>query len=278
MNPSLAMCNFISDPQELKAFALVHGFSGIDWSFDLECLPSTAKEEMDWIQAISRLAPLEVRYHCPFYKLDLGADNPIEAKKAEAVFQKIIRLVSKVGGKFLSIHIGLGRNSTEPLSWDRTVDNLRRLARYASQRGVILCLENLGWGWTSKPHLFEKLVRGGGVGVTFDVGHAYICESVQSHYYAIEDFVTPHADRVYNAHVYHTEIAGLGHIPPNHLDEVVDRLALLGEIGCLWWVLEVREQDGLLRTKTIVDDYLTRNKDSEPSESHETMKGLGAVD
>ncbi|MCK4727407.1 MAG: TIM barrel protein, partial [Desulfobacterales bacterium] len=149
-------------------------------------------------------------------------------------------------------------DSTEPLSWEATIENLRRLVQYGAKRGVKVCLENLAWGWTSKPHLFEKLVRGSGAAVTFDIGHAHACESVRSHYYSAEDFVTPHSDRVLNAHVYHTEISGVGHLPPDRLEDIEDRLNILRDIGCDWWVLEVRETDGLLQTKKVVDQYFTQ--------------------
>lgn len=252
------MCNIFSDLDELRHFALDNGFSGIDWSFDLDTLPGTPAEESMWIKRLSALGPLEVRYHCPFHQIDLGHDDPEEAKKAEALFDRIVRLVARAEGKHLTIHIGLGHDSTEPLSWEATIDNLRRLVQYGAYHTVRVCLENLAWGWTSKPHLFEKLIRRSGAAVTFDIGHAHACESVRSHEYAIEDFVTPHADRVFNAHVYHTEIRGVGHIPPDRIEDIEDRLAILQHIGCRWWVAEVREVNGLLQTKKVIDEHLTR--------------------
>jgi len=258
MKPKLAVCNFFADVKEVRGFALDHGFSGIDWSFDVDTIPETPAEESNWVQSLSALDSLEVRYHCPFYQIDLGHDDPKEAKKAEVLFYRIIRLVSKVRGKYLTIHIGLGHDSTEPLSWEGTIENLGRLVRHGAARGVKVCLENLAWGWTSKPHLFEKLIRGSGAAVTFDIGHAHACESVRSHYYSAEDFVTPHSDRVLNAHVYHTEISGVGHLPPDRLEDIEDRLNILRDIGCDWWVLEVRETDGLLQTKKVVDQYFTQ--------------------
>jgi hypothetical protein len=125
---------------------------------------------------------------------------------------------------------------------------------------VKICLENLTSGWTSRPELFEKFVRRSGAAVTFDIGHAHACESITSQHYAIEDFVAPHADRVVNAHVYHTEVNGRGHAPPGCLEDIEDRLALLLDNGCDWWTLEVREVEGLLQTKKIVEEYLTRKE------------------
>lgn len=258
MKPRLAICNFLQDPKALKALALDHGFEGIDWSFDLNTLPETPAEESHWAQSVAAFMPLEVRYHCPFHKLDLGHDDPGEAHKAALIFRRIIRLVSKAKGKFLTIHIGLGHDSTEPLSWETTITNLRNLVSFGAQRGVTICLENLLWGWTSKPQLFEKLIRGSGAAVTFDIGHAQCCEPVCSQYYAVEDFVTPHAERIANAHIYHKEVPGIGHIPPTHLKDIQGRLNILLNVDCPWWTLEVRDERGVLQTKMVVDEYVTQ--------------------
>jgi len=254
----LAMCNFINDMDRLRRFALDHGFDGIDWSFDLDHLPRGPAEESRWAKFMSALEPLELRFHCPFMKVDIGHENSCAGKMALGIFQRIVRLVSKTGGKYLTLHVGLGHNTTKILSWNGTIDNLRQIVHYGAERGVVVCLENLGWGWTSKPNLFEKLVRLSGAGVTFDIGHAHACEAVRSQHYTAEDFVSPHTDRVCNAHVYHTEISGVGHLPPENKKDIEDRLALLSAIGCAWWVIEIREVEGLLKTKKIVDKYLTQ--------------------
>lgn len=256
MKPKLVMPNIFPEVEQVKAFALENGFMGVDWSFDLDRLPKTPLEESRWAREQAALAPFEVRYHCPFYQIDLGHDDPVMAARAEAVFRRIIRLISKVGGRYFSIHIGLGHDSTEPLSWETTLNNLRRLVQFGAGHRITVCLENLAWGWTSKPNLFEKLIRLSGAGVTLDIGHAYVCESVRSQQYEIEDFVSPHADRVFNAHIYHTEVPGQGHIPPETSEDLSDRLALLQHIGCDWWVIEIREAAGLLKTREIVEAWL----------------------
>ncbi len=254
--PKLVMCNFISEMDKLGEFARRHGFSGIDYSFDLKRLPETPAQESMWVRDIAILNPLEVRYHCPFERIDLGHDDTEKAREAEVIFRRIIRLISKAGGRYVTIHIGLGHESTEPLSWETTVDKLRRLVNYGRNMRVRVCLENLAWGWTSKPNLFEKLIRRSGADITLDIGHAHACESVQSQQYAIEDFVTPHTDKVSNAHIYHTEILGRGHITPEKREDIEDRLSLLKDIGCEWWVIEIREGEELLRAKKVVDEYL----------------------
>jgi sugar phosphate isomerase/epimerase len=258
MTPQLALCNIFSDMDKLGQFARDYGFSGIDWSFDLEDLPETPSEESRWVKDLSVLRDFEIRYHCPFYQIDIGHNEPEEATKAQAIFRRIIRLVSKAGGEFLTLHIGLGHDSTEPLSWDATILNLRQLVQFGAEHGVKICLENLAWGWSSKPNLFEKLIRKSGAAVTFDIGHAHASESIQTQYYKIEDFLTPHDGRVINAHIYHTETPDLGHVPPERLEDIEERLDLLRSVDCNWWVIEIKEPEGLLHTKKLIDHYLRR--------------------
>ena len=175
------------------------------------------------------------------------------------IFQRIIQLVSKAGGKYLTLHVGLGHHTTRILSWNDTIANLKKMVQYGAEHGVVVCLENLGWGWTSKPNLFEKLVRYSGAGVTLDIGHAHVSEAVRSQYYMVSDFVSPHPDRVFNAHIYHTEISGLGHLPPENVSEIQDRLEILQNIGCTWWTLELKDVQSLLKTKSTVEAFLKRS-------------------
>ncbi len=258
MKPKVVLCNLFNDIKQLKAFALDNDFSGVDWSFDLKNLPESPAEETRWVEHLFILNPLEMRYHCPFMKVDLGHEDSSQVLSALKLFQRVIRLVSKADGKFLTLHVGLGHNTTRILSWERTISNLRGLVQYGADRGVRVCLENLAWGWTSKPNLFEKLIRRTGAGVTFDIGHALACESVSNQYFTAEDFVSPHPDRVYNAHIYHTEITGQGHVPPDEIEDVKERLDTLCNIGCYWWVIELKKPHQLLKTKQIIDNYIEK--------------------
>lgn len=258
MKPKVALCNLFDDIKQLKKFALDNGFSGVDWSFNMEKLPTSPLEETRWVDHLSGLNPLEVRYHCPFMKVDLGHEDSSNVLSALELFHRVIRLISKTNGRFLTLHVGLGHDTTHILSWERTITNLRSLVQYGADRGVKVCLENLAWGWTSKPNLFEKLIRRTGAGMTFDIGHAQACESVNNQYFSPEDFVSPHPDRVHNAHIYHTEISGKGHVPPDRIEDIKERLDILRKTVCLWWVIEIREVQKLLWTKQIIDDYIEK--------------------
>jgi sugar phosphate isomerase/epimerase len=255
MQPRLAMCNFISDVILLKRFALAHGFSGVDWTFNAESLPRTVWDEARLVKDLAHLQPLEIRYHCAFKGLDLGDVHFEKAERAMEVFQRVCRLVAKLEGRYMTIHVGLGRDSTGGLSWDRSLEALADLVNYGKSLGICICLENLAWGWSSRPELFEKLIRKSQAGVTLDIGHARVSPSVQSQHYNFEDFVAPHQKKIFNAHIYHEERED-GHLPPQHLDDIADRLTVLTSVPCNWWVLELREERPLLTTLGIVRDYL----------------------
>jgi sugar phosphate isomerase/epimerase len=256
--PKIACCNLIPQVEELKGFALRHGFAGVDWTFTMETLPRTPREESSLFDTIARLHPLEVRYHCALSRVDLGDLDAGEAEKALKILRSVCRLVSKLGGQFLTIHVGLGLDSTNGLSWERTLDRLAVLVRLAGEAGVRLCLENLAWGWTSRPELFEKLIRKSGCWGTFDIGHAQVSPSITTQQYRIEDFVAPHADRFLNVHIYHRE-NGDRHLSPASITDLEERLRLVRRLPhCDWWVLELREREALLSTLEVVKEFLTR--------------------
>ncbi len=260
--PKLAMCNFISDVEELRRTALDNGFSGVDWSFKLEDLPTNAIEESRLLRRIARLQPLEIRYHCAFNGVDLGDADAQKADAAMGIFRQACRLVSRLDGEFMTVHLGLGRDTCDQLSWDRSVGALADLVSFAEDLGVCICLENLASGWSSRPELFEKLVRKSNAAVTLDIGHARVSPSVQSQHYGFEDFVSPHPERVCNAHIYHEE-ANDGHTAPERLNDIYERLQLLSYLPCDWWVLELREANALFSTLEIVRKFFDAASNSD---------------
>ncbi len=255
--PKLACCNFITPTNVLKEFAFDHGFDGIDWTIRLEDFADSAAAERDLISAISLLRPLEVRFHCFFEGLEVGDRDPYSANHARQVFRRVCNSIQRVGGRVVTFHVGLGRDSTEGVCWESTVAGLRNLAEHARAKGIRICLENLAWGWTSRPALYEKLIRKTGCWATLDIGHAAVSASIKSSQFAIEDFVSPHPQRIINAHVYHLETE-LGHTPPDDPTDLDTRLDLLRSLPiCDWWVLELRDETDLLKALSAVKDYFS---------------------
>jgi sugar phosphate isomerase/epimerase len=140
------------------------------------------------------------------------------------------------------------------MHWEWTLEALSNLVQYAKRLGTRLCLENLAWGWTSRPELFEKLIRKTGAGVTLDLGHARVSPWIRSHHNTLEDFIQPHPEKIFNAHIYHEE-GPTGHIPPSSLADLEPRLNLLKRLSCDWWVLELHNEKDLLATLLVIRDY-----------------------
>lgn len=252
--PKLALCNFIADVARLKTLAMANGFVGVDWTLKVEDLPQNPLDESRLFRNIASLHPLEVRYHLAFEAVDLGDDQSEDAARAMSIFRDACALISRLNGRYMTIHLGLGRDSTVGLSWDRTLAALAELVDYGKSLGITVCLENLAWGWSSRPELFEKLVRKSQAGVTLDIGHARVCSSVETQGYTFEDFVAPHPEKIINAHIYHEERDDR-HLPPEKLEDLRKRLNVLSGLPCDWWVLELREEPGLLATLGVVREY-----------------------
>jgi sugar phosphate isomerase/epimerase len=255
-HPKLACPNLYPDILNLKSFALDNGFDGIDWTLRLEDLPRNHSEEARFASTISRLAPLEIRFHLFFSDNELGDADEEKAETARNAFCAAFDLISKLSGRYATIHVGLGRESMEDVYWERTIDGLANLRALALTSGIRLCLENLAWGWTSRPDLYEKLIRKARCWGTLDIGHAQVCPSVASKVYDVHDFASPHPARILGAHIYHEEGAN-GHVPPGQQSDLDERLRLLQELPlCDWWVLELRDEESLLQTLDCVNGFL----------------------
>lgn len=255
------MCNFIPDVAEQKKVAIAHGFSGIDWTFKPEDFSENGAAESLLLRQIACLHPLEVRYHCAFNGVDIGDADTAKADAAMELYRRVCGTVAKLNGRFMTIHMGLGRDSSDELCWDRSVEALAELVKCAADLGVCVCLENLASGWSSRPELFEKLIRKSNAGITLDIGHARVSPSVQTQHYDFEDFISPHHERIFNAHIYHEERDN-GHLPPKGLEDMLDRLSLLTSLPCDWWVLELRQEAALLSTLRVVRQFMDSNPKS----------------
>ena len=254
--PKLACCNFIPKVEHLRQFALDLGLQGVDWTIDRSSLPLDPAQEQELAAKIYRLQPLEVRLHVALPGLDLGDDDPHQARLSAQVFQQLCRLAARLRLHYLTIHLGLGRETTASLEWETALEQLQALVVFASRFWIRICLENLAWGWTSRPDLYEKLLRKTGAWATFDLGHAQVCHAVTSTQYTVADFVLPQPERIVNAHVYHLEDER-GHLPPNSLADLAPRLDLLRSLPlCDWWVLELHDEAALRQTLHIVQEYL----------------------
>ncbi len=259
--PKLACCNFFTKATVVREYAMDYGFHGVDWTLVQEDIPSSDSQERNLIRTMWSLRPLEIRYHLFFVQNEIGR-NPLEqAVNNGNIFFRSCRMLSRLGARSVTIHVGLDKTSSfGEISWQDTLTNTKRLVDFARSFGLRVCLENLPWGWTSRPDLFEKILRKSSCWGTLDIGHAKVSRSVMSGDFEIEDFALPHPERILNAHVYHEEVDN-GHVPPTCVADIEDRLQLLmGLPLCDWWVLELREHNALSKTLQVVREFLTNQE------------------
>jgi sugar phosphate isomerase/epimerase len=251
-NPKLALINiFGQDTKKLADFAFEFGFEGIDWSLNLNF------DERDFMRKMDMLRGFEVRYHCPWPRIDIAyADQ--RAEQAMHIFGLLIGLISKAGGRYLTVHIGLGQSAVEELKWEKAIENLSSLVLFGAERGITICLENITTAWTSNPKMFKTLVKKTGAGVSLDIGHINACRTKKPSEKLLKLYVMPNKKRIFNAHIYYTEIPQYGHVAPESLEQIFDYLWLLrSATPCDWWVIELSNPDEILQTRDFLTEFLS---------------------
>jgi sugar phosphate isomerase/epimerase len=254
MKPRITLCNISDqDTERLLEFATLNGFEGIDWSLDRE------QSEKAFIKQMEQLSCLEVRFHCAFPGIDFAyADR--RADSSMKVLIRTIEQVAQVGGKHITVHTGFGHVSADELDFKKAMNNLAILVERAKQSGILISLENLSAHWTSDPELFSELIAHSGAGVTLDIGHVHASNSPDLVESTCKRYVLPNERNIVNAHIYHTEQKGAGHVAPGNLGDIYGRLELLTRAkSCTWWVIELKNRGDILHTKKLLKQYLDRS-------------------
>jgi endonuclease IV len=162
-----------------------------------------------------------------------------------------------VGGRHVTVHTGFGHVSARELDLKKAMRNLTILVERGVHCGVRVSLENLSSHWTRDPELFAELIAHSGAWVTLDIGHVHASHSPDGVGSAFERYLLPHKNKIMNAHIYHTELEGFGHLAPGNLEDIYDRLELLRKIeSCDWWVIELKNTRDILHTKMLLTYYI----------------------
>ncbi len=228
----------------------MHGFSGIDWSID----PSLSEKQ--FLSLMKSLEGFQVRFHCRFFGVDIAYVDQ-RGNDSLALLMRTVENVANAGGRHMTVHSGLGNPSGEGIAASRAIDNLAVLAAHGNSNGVTVALENLTTPLTNDPCTFRRIVAESSAYVTVDIGHAHSVRHLHPQDDVAAKYILPNQDRILNAHVYHTELEGSGHVPPNSLSDISSRLDLLGQANaCDWWVIELMNPAEVLHTRAILQSYL----------------------
>lgn len=261
LEPRISISNIYGeDAARLADFARKLDFKGVEWSVD------PYATDIDLLKQIDLLHDFEVRFHMRWPGIEFAyADNRSEA--AMDLYRRKLELIAVLGGRYATIHLGLKRIDCRDLDWRKAIENLASLVAFGDELGVTVCLENIIAGWTGKPELFEQIIRQTGAGVTLDIGHAHVCQMNQPEENIYEQLTQPNRENIFGAHIYHTEISGVGHIVPENVLQIRKRLSLLNSLpNCKWWLIELSKPNEILRTRRICRDFL-----AEFAETHQPV-------
>lgn len=251
MQPQIAVCNiFNQEVRPLAEFASKHGFRAIDWSID----PEQPRDR--FLTAMKRLEGFEVRYNCRLFK----GDPALAGERGEAsldLLERTVEQVAEAGGRHVTVQIGQNNPTGAGIDLGKGVRNLSRLVRYGKRHGVAVSLENLTTPPTDDPDSFNRIVAESGAGVTIDLGHAHAVKGRGYGEQIYDRYLFPNCDRLLNAHIYHTDMKGVGHVAPDCLWEIFIRLKTLSQLPrCDWWVIELQDQQDILRTRSYLLSFL----------------------
>lgn len=197
---------------------------------------------------------VRVRHHGFFPEYEIGNVQAEQAEQAMQVHFAALDALLGRGEQVITVHIGV--NKSIRLDPARIVENLARLVDYGQQRGIIVSLENLKQGLTSKPETVLKWAEVSGASITLDVGHALSSSVVKNGDMTVHEIIDLFAPRLMEAHVYEKELDR--HYAPEDmqiLGPVVDRLL---ETKCAWWTIELDDFEDILRTRRLLGEYMVK--------------------
>lgn len=237
-------CNNIDD-----ALNLVKTHKYLEW--DLNTLPFSLNVRRmtyarDFIQDNG-----EVRFHLPHSFWDIGAKDSNIVENSIGYYRRLFEMIKFLNAQYAVIHIGAATVSDE----DIALDNLCKLAKYANDIGVSLCVENLIHGLSSDMKFIKKCLAIPYVNMCLDTGHAEcICrENGEEVFKMISSF----KDKIIHAHVYHYENESMNHIPFTEEPIKGSRwLNLLQESPCEWYTMELDLQKDQDYQKILLEEYI----------------------
>ena len=258
-NIKIAMSSRYSiQAEELIAFCRAHGLDGIEYT-----IQSEAKEDLDVEFAnMKKLADsgIEIRYHFQFMKVEPSHKSPEFAEASVKYYKDCLDAVQKLGGKHIIVHLCLGyRYRMEEMCYESAKANLKEIVDYAKERGIMVCLENLTFGFTNTPEQFIELLETSGASANVDIGHAISSPIVTDNIITVEEFIEKLLPYTVSAHVYKIELTDettrrAWHVCPEEPADMASRIHVLLKGTSDWWLIELGGEDEILKTKKLIEE------------------------
>ena len=257
MKPKLALSAKVEKSVEnVLEHAVTSGFDAIDWSFHPNDFIEHELTER-WLHAFNLKYPgVEIRYHTPWGDIEIAHKDNTVSDRAVSLLTRSIDVIERLGGRFLTVHIGLNADGPQALCMDKAKTNLARLVEYGRKHEVIISLENLKNGQTSEPEQFLELIGFSGAMVTLDIGHALSSEAHENGW-PCQSFIRAVSPWIINAHIYESETDR--HNAPTDLSIIGPSLTELLGTGCDWWVIELADANEVAQTRRLLEEMLGRS-------------------
>jgi len=262
MKPAIVVSNR-AFPSSADLIRYVHekGCGGIDYSFPYHAHKMADLEnDIPWVEAIVA-SGIEIRYHCPFHDVEFAHAQKDKAERSSVFLKECIDFAGRFKGKYITFHTGLGMKSPDELDHETAIINLAELVKYGSEKGVVVCLENLTKGLTKEPDSFVKIITETKAGITFDLGHANASNWASTPNRTGLDFLEFFSDQVINAHVYEIEkidpeTLQAYHVYPHDLRLIEPMLRELLFKKCDWWLIELPKFEEVEHTRVLLKTFL----------------------
>lgn len=164
------------------------------------------------VGSLVREEGLDLLVHLPFVDVEIGSPRAPVRQGSLSEQRACIEAAAEMGAEKAVLHAG---TSATPPEWDldevapNLLASIRELDRFAADRDVEICVENLP-GVPFTVHHFDRVFADTEASMTFDTGHARV-DGLDAA--ATADFLDAHADRVSHVHVNDSREARDEHVP-----------------------------------------------------------------
>ncbi len=174
---------------EAIATAIDLGYDAFELSGEFpQCLcDEVGPAERERTRQLVETSGLMVSVHAPFTSLNIAALNPGVRKESVRQVLAAVDLCADIGGRHVTIHNGeyiLSKNFRKKIpqivqiQWDYNIESLKAIAARAEERGIVLCLENIGFEHNTIDRTADDLlaireaIGSSALFFCIDIGHA----------------------------------------------------------------------------------------------------------